>query len=132
MRVWSGRVLALVAWLLVACAVVQFFLAGLGVFVGPAGWARHKAFVDGWQYLAPLALVLAYVARTTRGPKVIGWLMLGLIWLQYTTIAQRLAPGHQAWAALHPVGGALIFWLSTELARRTTRPPNTLPLPSEP
>ena len=119
MRRWSGRALQVVAWLLVLCTIVQIFLAGLAVFVGPQWWARHRAFVDGFQYLAPLALVLAYLARTTRGPKVVGWLMLLLLWLQYTTIEQRIVPGHQAWAALHPVGGVLIFWLSTELARRS-------------
>ena len=122
MRVWSGRALAVVAWLLVTCTVVQFFLAGMGVFVGPPWFVRHREFVDVWQYLAVVALVLAYLARTTRGSKVIGWLLLALIWLQYTTIEQRLVPGRQAWAALHVVGGMLVFWLSTELARRTLRP----------
>jgi hypothetical protein len=120
MREWSGRALVLVAWLLVVCTVGQIFLAGLGVFAGPQWWLRHKEFVDGFQYLAPVALVLAYLARTSRGPKVVAWLMLLLLWLQYTTIEQRLIPGHQVYAALHPVGGVLIFWLATELARRTT------------
>ena len=120
MREWSRRALVVVAWLLVLCTVGQIFLAGLGVFAGPQWWLRHKAFVDGFQYLAPVALVLTYVARTSRGPKVVAWLMLLLFWLQYTTIEQRLVPGRQPFAALHPVGGMLIFWLSTELARRTT------------
>jgi hypothetical protein len=120
MQVWSRRALVVVAWLLVGCTVGQIFLAGLGVFAGPQWWLRHKEFVDGFQYLAPLALVLTYLARTTRGPKVAAWLMVLLLWLQYTTIEQRLIPGHQVYAALHPVGGMLIFWLATELVRRTT------------
>ena len=120
MREWSRRALVVVAWLLVLCTVGQIFLAGLAVFVGPQWWVRHREFVDGFQYLAPVALVLAYLARTTRGPKVVAWLMLLLLWMQYTTIEQRLVPGHQAFAALHPVGGMLIFWLATELARRAT------------
>jgi uncharacterized protein DUF6220 len=119
MQVWSRRALVVVAWLLVGCTVGQIFLAGLGVFAGPQWWLRHKEFVDGFQYLAPLALVLTYLARTTRGPKVAAWLMVLLLWLQYTTIEQRLIPGHQVYAALHPVGGMLIFWLATELVRRT-------------
>ena len=109
--------------------------------IGRAPFALNLGLLDPavtWSGALGVALVLAYLARTTRGPKVIGWVMLALIWLQYSTIEQRLVPGHQAWAALHPVGGVLIFWLSTELARRAglavthaepRRPP---PLPSVP
>jgi hypothetical protein len=110
-----------VASLFALCLLGQVFVAGMGVFAGSGWWLRHLAFVHAFQWLAPIALVLVYLARAPRSAKVLAWLIMASLWLQYTTADQRLVPGHQAWAALHPVGGMLLFWMATELARRVAR-----------
>jgi hypothetical protein len=47
---------ALVATVFAACVAAQVFLAGLGVFAGPAGWVWHEEFVHLLQPL-PLAMI---------------------------------------------------------------------------
>ena len=98
----------------------QFLTAGLGVFVAPGWWARHRDFVHAFEWLAPLAVVLAYLGRVPRGAKVAAWLTVVLLFLQYATAGFRGSAGRVGLAALHPVGAALLFWAATELARRAT------------
>src|SRR5256885_13526119 len=66
---WSRRALQLVAWLLVAALLGQFFTAGMAVFVSPEWWARHLSFVHGFGWLVPIAVVLAFVGRSSRTVK---------------------------------------------------------------
>ena len=44
-----------------------------------------------------------------------------LLAAQYTTAHLRPAAGGQVWAAVHPVSAVLLFWIATELARRSHR-----------
>ena len=118
---WSRAALAAAAWLFAAAVLVQIFLAGRGVFVGPRGWEEHKTFIHAFEWLSPLAVLLAYLARAPRGAKWLAWLTVALLFLQYTFADLRLEPARQPWAALHPANGALLFWVATELARRATR-----------
>lgn len=109
------------AWLLAASVLGQVFLAGRGVFVGVSGWEAHKAFIHAFEWLSPIAVLLAYLGRAPRGAKWLAWGTVALLFLQYVTADLRLRPGGQPWAALHPVGGVLLFWTAAELARRVTR-----------
>ena len=118
-RRWARTLLVAIAALLAVSLLGQVLIAGLAVFTGPVWWPRHREWVHFFEWLAPVALVLCYVARAPRGAKVCAWIIMALLWLQYTTIEQRLVPGHAHWAALHPVGGALLFWMACELARRS-------------
>ena len=68
----ARRALAATGWLLAAGVLVQIFLAGRGVFVGPGEWAKHRAFVHAFVWLSPLAVVLAYVGRAPRAEQVDG------------------------------------------------------------
>src|SRR2546423_13417871 len=115
---WSRRSLQFVAWLLVAALLGQFFTAGMAVFVSPEWWARHVAFVHGFGWLVPIAVVLAFVGRSSRAVKGLSGLAFVLLFLQYTTAGLRLNPARQGLAALHTVIAALLIWTATELARR--------------
>ena len=114
----AQRALVVVGWLLAVGVLVQIFLAGRAVFIGPDWWAQHRAFVHTFEWLSPLAVVLAYVARATRAVKVLAWLTVVLLFMQYATAGSQSSLGRLGLAALHPVGAALLFWTSVELARR--------------
>ncbi len=96
--------------------------AGLAVFAHPGWWARHLAFVHAFEWLSPLAVVLAYAARAPRATKALAWLTVALLFVQYATAGLRATAGRQRWAALHAVSAVLLFWTATELARRAAAP----------
>jgi hypothetical protein len=114
----AQRALVVVAWLLAGGVLVQIFLAGRAVFVGPDWWLRHRSFVHTFEWLSPLAVVLAYLARATRSTKSLAWLTIVLLFIQYATAGSQSSLGRLGLAALHPVCAALLFWTSVELARR--------------
>ena len=118
-RVAAARAaLVAVALLLAAGVLGQILLAGLGVFAGPGWWARHRDFVHAFEWLAPLAVVVAHLARAPRGTKVLAWLTVGLLFLQYATAGTLGTAGRAGLAALHPVVATLLFWAAADLARR--------------
>ena len=123
--VLARRALAVVAWLLAAGVLVEIFFAGRGVFVGPDEWARHRAFVHAFEWLSPVAVLLAYLGRASRGAKWLAWLTLVLLFLQYATAGTTSSLGHRGLAALHPVSAALLLWAAIELARHVRRDQRT-------
>jgi hypothetical protein len=115
----SRRLLEIAAWLLALAVLAQIFLAGRAVFVGPDWWQAHRAFVHTFEWLSPLSVILAYLARATRGAKILAWLTVVLLFLAYATAGLQSSLGRVGLAALHPVNAALLFWTAVELARRT-------------
>ena len=113
--------LVVVAWTFVAALFSQLFISGLAVFVGPGYWLTHLAWVHAFQWLAPVALVLALLGRSSRAVKILSVLTLVVLSLQYTTAEIRLVDTRRMWAALHPVGGFLLLWIAIDLARRAWR-----------
>jgi hypothetical protein len=114
----AERALVLVAWLLAGAVLAEICLAGRAVFIGPDWWAQHRAFVHTFEWLSPLAVLLAYLARATRTTKILAWMTAALLFIQYATAGSQSSLGRLGLAALHPVGAALLFWTSVELARR--------------
>ena len=114
----ARRALTIAAWLLAAAVLVQIFLAGRAVFVGPDWWQRHRDFVHTFEWLSPLAVILAYVARATRAEKWLAWATVVLIFLAYATAGWQSSLGRLGLAALHPVIATLLFLTAIELARR--------------
>ena len=104
-----------VAWLLVAGLVVQIFLAGLGVFRGPASFATHR----DWGYLLELLpivlLIVGLVAGLGRRPAILAAVIFGLFLLQSVFVVLRTDAPEVA--ALHPVNGFVITLLAIVLAR---------------
>lgn len=111
-----GRTVHLaLAMLLVAGLFVQIFLAGLGVFKGPASFANHR----DWGYLLellPIMLsIVGLVARLGRRPALLAAGIFGLFILQSVFVAMRETTPEVA--ALHPVNGFVITFLAIVLAR---------------
>ena len=108
-RTWSRWGFLAATWLFVACAVIQVFLAGLGV------WANQRAISSHIAGSAiPLAgssssswCWLAIVGRTGRRDIGLAVLLLVLFALQSVFVAMR--GDYPTVAALHPVNGFLIL-----------------------
>ncbi|MGH2371726.1 MAG: DUF6220 domain-containing protein, partial [Chloroflexota bacterium] len=118
---WARRGYAALAWIFVGCLVVQVFLAGLGVFAGPANWRWHTTFVHFFELLPLLMLALAFLGRL---PGRLRWLTAGLfalIFVQYATANLGDAPSIQIVAALHPVVALILFWGAIVVAQRAQR-----------
>jgi len=114
----ARQALTITGWLLAAAVLAQIFLAGRAIFVGPDWWQKHRAFVHTFEWLSPLAVVLAHLARTSRSTKVFAWLTVVLLFLEYATAGWQSSLGRLGLATLHPMIAALMFWASIELARR--------------
>ena len=121
------------SWLLVAGLVAQVFLAGLGVFDGPASFATHRDF--GYSLsLLPLVLIIAgWLGGLGRRLALLA-LAAGLLFvLQSVFVAMRTSS--PAVAALHPVNGFLILLLAIVIAReswlaRSAAMPTPTPAPT--
>lgn len=105
----------IVAAAFVACAVVQVFLAGLGVFDDPKAFITHREFGYLFGWLTLVVLVLALVGRMPRRITGLSVLLLVLYALQSVLVAVRTdLPGI---AALHPLNGFAILAMGTVTAR---------------
>ena len=106
----ARRIFPIVAGLFAACAVVQVFLAGLGVFDDPGAFISHRNFGYLFGWLTLVLLVLAIAGRMGRQYIGASALLLTLFALQSVFIAVRVdAP---AVAALHPLNGFAILGLA--------------------
>ena len=114
----ARQLLAVAGWLLAAAVLVQIFLAGRAVFVGPDWWQKHRAFVHTFEWLAPLSVILAYLGRAPGATKGLAWLTVVLLFIQYATAGTQSSLGRIGLAAAHPVTAVLLFWVAVELARR--------------
>ena len=105
----------IVAGLFAACAVLQVFLAGLGVFDDPASFITHRNFgyLFGWLTLVLLALALA--GRLPRRFAGVAGLLLLLFALQSVFVVMRT--DLPAIAALHPLNGFAILGLAIATTR---------------
>lgn len=124
LRSVARTVYLVVIWIFVACLVVQFFLAGLGVFAGYQNFLTHRDFGYLFGLLVLPLIILAALARLPRRFILLSLLLLVLFAMQSVLLLFRTdAPSV---AALHPLNGVLILliavWLGIE-ARRFVAPP---------
>ena len=100
----------------VACAIVQIFLAGLGVFDDPQAFVTHREFgyLFGWLTLA--ALILALLGRSPR--RITGLTALMLVQFALQSIFVALRGDLPAIAALHPLNGVALLGVSIIATRR--------------
>jgi hypothetical protein len=115
------------AWLFVVALLVQVFLAGLGVFEGPARFAIHTSVGYMLSLIPIILLVGAAVGRMGRRQLGLAALMFVLFLLQSVFVGLRgTAPFV---AALHPVNGFLILLLAIETARSSWAAHQASPAP---
>jgi hypothetical protein len=94
-------------WLFTACAVVQVFLAGLGVFVDPARFALHRDFGYMFGLLLLVVIVAAVVGRLGR--RQIGYAIALVVMFTLQSIFIGMRASAPEIAALHPLNGFLII-----------------------
>ena len=140
-RSFSRRALPIAAGAFVACAVVQVFLAGLGVFDDPSSFITHRNFGYMFGWLTLVLLLVALIGRMPRRFVGLAVLLLVLFALQSVFIALR--EDMPAVAALHPLNGFFILavagiatWSSwkARATAPTTQPaatPNASPSPAD-
>ena len=112
---FARRALPFVAGAFVACAILQVFLAGLGVFDDPSSFITHRNFGYTFGWLTLVILVLAIVGRSGRRMIGLSALLLALFSLQSIFVALRA--DMPTIAALHPVNGFAILLVSIVLTR---------------
>ena len=108
-----------VSWLLVAGLLVQFFLAGMGVFDSSSAFATHRDFGYTLTLLPAVLIVTSLVGRFGRMEPIAAAVMLGQFFLQSILVLQR--DSTPAIAALHPVNGVLLLLIAVWLARDAWR-----------
>jgi mercuric ion transport protein len=127
LRSFARTAYLVVVWVFVACLVVQFFLAGLGVFAGYQNFLTHRDFGYLFGLLVLPVVIFAALARLPRRFILLSLLILVLFAMQSVLILFRTdAP----WvAALHPLNGVLILliaiWLGIEARRFVPLPLGT-------
>ena len=80
---------AAVAWLFLACVVIQVFLAGLGVFAGSSNFEVHRNFGYIFGLLTVVMVVIAAIGRLGRRLIGLSALLVLLFTLQSVFIAFR-------------------------------------------
>lgn len=108
----ARRAYILLAWILLACILVQVFLAGLGTFVSGEHWASHRVFVHVFEIVPVLLFALSFPARLRGLPRWLPVVVFALIALQYATVEARPS----VVAALHPVNAMLMAWAALRMA----------------
>jgi Family of unknown function (DUF6220) len=116
----------ILAGLFVAGAVVQFFLAGLGVFGTGAAFGVHATVGTILAFASVVLLVLTGVlalgggvARRSAG---LAALLVVLMVVQYSLV-ELFSGAVPALAALHPVNGLLVLGAALLLALERRPPP---------
>ncbi|MDQ0115353.1 DUF6220 domain-containing protein [Paenibacillus harenae] len=110
-RGFAQAAFVVLAWLFVACVVVQTMLAGMAVFANPEHWSSHVIFVRFFEFLPFLMLIFSFAAKL---PVPLRWQSFGLyaiIFIQYMTAN---LPGA---GLLHPVIALFLFWFSVRIAK---------------
>jgi Family of unknown function (DUF6220) len=113
-----------VAGLFALGAIIQVFLAGLGVFDDPSAFITHRDFGYMLSLLPIVMAVLALVGGLPRRFAGLSALLFVLFILQSVFVAMR--ENMPAVAALHPLNGFLILAIGIVLAWQSwqARPTN--------
>ena len=111
---FTGVAFGTLAWVFVACLMVQLFLVGLDAFevTNDSTFHREFAYLYGW--LAPLLVLLAAVGRLPAIKRVQAALLLILFAVQ--TYLPTLAEEAPMLAAVHAVNALAVTWLAVHLA----------------
>jgi Family of unknown function (DUF6220) len=116
----------ILAGLFVAGAVVQFYLAGLGVFGTGAAFGVHATVGTILAFASVVLLVLAGVlalgGRVARRSAGLAALLVVLMVVQYALV-ELFSGAVPALAALHPVNGLLVLGAALLLALERRPPP---------
>jgi uncharacterized protein DUF6220 len=108
------------AWIVLLLIVLQFFLAGLGVF-GAESFSAHEDVGAALHGLSLLVLLLTIAVRRNRVDLILAVSLFVLMQIQVALPdARDDAPGL---AAMHVPNAVLLLVVVEHLARRSLRPP---------
>jgi hypothetical protein len=125
---WARIAYSLVAWLFAVAAIIQVYLAGLGVFT-LGGFEQHRNVGYGIGILGLILLVLAFAAKMPM--RVIGATALLFVLMIVQSVLVFMKTDQPNIAALHPVNGFVIVLLAVWIAWKTLGYIRA-PLPVEP
>jgi len=107
------------AWAVFVGLVLQFFLAGVGVFRA-ATLGPHRTLGDLLIYASIVLLILAVASVSTgnldRWKVGLAVLLVVLLLLQYLLVLDSLQESAPVISALHPVNGLLLVFVSYAVA----------------
>jgi hypothetical protein len=116
------------AWLVLLGIVLQFVLAGLGVF-GAESFSAHEDVGGALHGLALLLLLVTIWVRRNRVDLILAVSLFVLMQIQVALPDTRDdAPGL---AAMHVLNALFLFVIADHMARRTLRPPPGEAAPSD-
>ena len=129
MKARARQVYDIGIYVVVAATVLQFFLAGLGIFVSASLFFWHTTVNPFLVGVLPLVLAgVGWYAGVDRRTLLLTVSMFGLVVLQ----SLLLFPFHlaldapfRAISALHAVNALVIFWVALNLLDRVRFPPRT-------
>lgn len=111
----AWRALVVLAWLFVACLVIQFFLVGLEIFEALGESELHRDFAYTYGWLTPIMVLLAAVANAPTRARVLSVALLVAFAIQ--TYLPLLADRAPMVAAVHPVTALLVVLVAVLFAR---------------
>ncbi|WP_175615953.1 DUF6220 domain-containing protein, partial [Piscibacillus halophilus] len=94
--------------------IIQFFLAGMAVFVSPANWMKHTFFVHLFGFNIPVLLLLfAFVGRLPN------WAYWGIFGLFITVFGMYITANvNPLLGAIHPIVGIVMILISYHLLKK--------------
>lgn len=104
-----------VAWLCLALGVVQFFLAGLGIF-GASSFSAHEGVGYLFHTLTVIVFLLALAGPRTGQDIGMGFLLAVLATVQ--TYLPQLRGDAPALAAIHPLLALFLLGLASHIGSR--------------
>lgn len=111
----AWRALVVLAWLFVACLVVQFFLVGLEIFEALGESELHRDFAYTYGWLTPIMVLLAAIANAPSRARLLSIaLLVGFAIQTYLPLLADRAP---MVAAIHPVTALLVVLVAVLFAR---------------
>ena len=115
----SHKIFFVLAVVFAVCVAVQVFLAGLAIFVDPARWESHTAFIHIFEIVPVLLLIFSFTGKMPRSLRWLSFLSVLLIVVMYATA--NMSANLPAAGALHPVAALAIFWIAVMLCVRAWR-----------
>jgi hypothetical protein len=107
-------------WIILVAVIVQFFLAGMGVFAGASNFQVHAMVGYSIFFVMLIGLLVALIARLPL--RIIGLVaLLPVLVLLQSVFIEFWHTGLAVLAALHVVNGLAIFSLAGFLALRSRR-----------